>query len=78
MHNRGIRGNRSSNDIICVGKVDDNNLVLFPDFFTHAYEMVRLKRQGLEAPLDLILYQLHKAANLKSYGRWLNAKRGQL
>jgi hypothetical protein len=78
VHNGGIRGDRSSNDIISVGEVHDNDLILFPDFFTHTYEMVRLKRQGLKGSSECRLDNMHEWSNLESYRRRLNVERGEL
>ena len=41
--------------MIGVGEVDDDDLVLFPDFLSYSDKVVRLKRQGLReerVPLD--------------------------
>jgi hypothetical protein len=48
MHNCRICSDRSSNNIIGIRKVDDNDLVLFPNLFANAYKMIRLEGQGLE------------------------------
>lgn len=40
MHNRGLCGNRSTEDIVSVSKVDDHDLVLFIDFLPNTYEVV--------------------------------------
>lgn len=40
MHNCTVGSNRSPQDIVGIGKVDNDDLVLFIDLFSHAYEMV--------------------------------------
>ena len=47
MHNGRIGANWPPEDIVGVGKVDDDDLVLLVDLFTHTNEVVRLKCQGL-------------------------------
>lgn len=44
MHDGTVGSNRSPQDIVGIGKVDNNNLVLFIDLFSHAYEVVGLER----------------------------------
>jgi hypothetical protein len=40
MHDRGVSRYRSSEDIIGVSEVNDDNLGLLVDFFPDTYEMV--------------------------------------
>ena len=47
MHDGRVGANWPSEDIVGVRKVDDNNLVLLVDLFTHTNEVVRLECQGL-------------------------------
>ena len=47
MHNGGIRSDRSTYDLVGIGEVDDDDLVLLIDFLPHANEVVGLQRQVL-------------------------------
>jgi hypothetical protein len=43
MHNGRVGGNGSTHDIVSVGEVDYDDLILVVDLFAHAYEMIRFE-----------------------------------
>lgn len=47
MHNGRIGTNWPPKDIVGVRKVDNDNLILLVDLFSHTYEMVGLECQSL-------------------------------
>ena len=47
MHNCRVGSDRSTEDIVRVREVNDDDLVLFIDPLSHTDEMVALKGQGL-------------------------------
>jgi hypothetical protein len=47
MHNGGIGTDRSPEDIVGVGEVNDDDLILLIDLFSHTNKVVGLKGQSL-------------------------------
>ena len=58
MHDGRVGGDRPPEDIVGVGEVDDDNLVLLIDFFTNTNEVVGFERQSLV--MEPSLMQLFK------------------
>lgn len=48
MHYSRVGSDWPSKYIVCVGKVDDDDLVLFIDFFSYTDEVVGLESERLE------------------------------
>ena len=78
VHNCGVGGDWSPEDIVGIGEVDDDDLVLLPDLLANGNGAVRLERQRLNETRQYYRHEFVGCTRLERDGGGLDAQAREL